>query len=139
MGRSCLLAEFFFSASFAQSQNEKDITTVLYQSASDWNKGSLEGFMKSYWNNDSLMYVGSKGVTYGYNNILNSYKKSFPDTAAMGNLSFDILHVKRLSAEYYYVVGKYTVVRTMGNAEGHFTLVFRKIDGKWVIVSDHSS
>ncbi len=133
------LAVSFCAVTFSQSHEEKDITTVLYKQVSEWNKGSVDDFMKGYWENDSLMYVGGKGVTYGYNNILNNYKKSFPDTATMGKLHFNILHVKRLSPEYYFVVGKYTVVRSAGNAEGHFTLVFRKINGKWVIVSDHSS
>jgi len=57
----------------------------------------------------------------------------------MGKLSFNILQVKKLSNEYYYVVGKWMLKRTVGDLSGHYNLLFRKINGKWVIVADHSS
>ncbi|MGN6164279.1 MAG: DUF4440 domain-containing protein, partial [Flavisolibacter sp.] len=64
---------------------------------------------------------------------------SYPDTTAIGQLSFDILQVKKLSDEYYYVVGKWMLQRTIGNLSGHYDLLLRKINGNWVIVADHSS
>ena len=109
------------------------------KSARDWSSGNLEEFMTGYWNNDSVKYVGGSRITYGYQNILNAYKKSFPDTTSMGKLRFELLHVKELSPEYYMVTGKYFLTRTGGNAQGMFTLLFRKINGKWLIVYDHSS
>ena len=45
-----------------------------------------EKFMKGYWENDSLMFIGKSGVTYGYKNTLNNYKKNYPTTADMGKL-----------------------------------------------------
>ena len=104
-----------------------------------WNSGDLNQFMQTYWQNDSLMFIGKSGVTYGWQNTLNSYKKGYPDTAAMGKLNFDILHVKKLSPLYFSVVGKWFLTRSIGNVGGHFTLLFKKIKGKWLIVSDHSS
>lgn len=123
----------------AQTSSEKEIATRLHQSAAAWNTGSVEKFMEDYWHSDSVMYIGKSGVTYGYDNILNNYRKSFPDTTAMGKLSFDLIHVKELSPEYVFVVGKYTVKLPNGSASGHFTLVWKKINGKWLIISDHSS
>lgn len=135
----CLLISGLCITVHAQTPSEKEIVSRLNQSTVEWNKGDIDAFMKDYWNDDSVMYVGKSGVTYGYDKILNNYKKGFPDTASMGKLSFDILHVRELSPEYVFVVGKYTVTRTKGNASGHFTLVWRKINGRWVIISDHSS
>jgi hypothetical protein len=57
----------------------------------------------------------------------------------MGKLAFDLLDVRELSAEYYLVTGKFLLTRTIGNASGMFTVLFRKINGKWLIVYDHSS
>jgi hypothetical protein len=57
----------------------------------------------------------------------------------MGKLSFDILKVERLSSEAYFVAGKWMLARTIGNLEGHYTLLLKKKSGKWVIVVDHSS
>jgi len=57
----------------------------------------------------------------------------------MGSLSFDLIKVQRLSPEYYFVVGKWFLKRTVGDIGGHYDLLFRKINGRWFIVSDHSS
>jgi hypothetical protein len=57
----------------------------------------------------------------------------------MGKLDFTILQTKRLSVLYYSVVGKWHLTRTIGDLNGHFTLLFKKIKNAWVIVSDHSS
>jgi ketosteroid isomerase-like protein len=57
----------------------------------------------------------------------------------MGKLSFDLLEVKKLSPEYYFVLGKWFLKRSIGNTGGYYTLLFRKIKGKWVIVVDHTS
>lgn len=104
-----------------------------------WNAGNLERFMDPYWNNDSLMFIGKSGVTYGWQNTLNNYRKGYPDSAAMGKLNFEILQVKRLSVLYFSVVGKWNLTRSIGNVGGHFTLLFKRIKNKWVIISDHSS
>ena len=85
------------------------------------------------------MFIGKSGVTYGWKNTLENYKKNYPDTSAMGKLSFNIITVKKLSGEYYHVVGKWHLKRTIGDLSGHYTLLFKKIKGEWVIVSDHSS
>lgn len=131
-----------FSISFsaiAQSADKKEILSILEKQTTAWNQGNIERFMEGYWKNDSLMFVGQSGVTYGYLNTLNNYKKNYGDTAKMGKLFFTILETKQLSPEYYFVLGKWFLKRSIGNIGGHYTLLFRKIDGKWVIVSDHSS
>ena len=124
----------------AQKPTEKQaILNVLEKQRADWNKGDVEAYMQGYWKSDSLLFVGKSGPTYGWQKTLENYKKGYPDTAAMGKLNFDILQVKRLSAIYFFVVGKWHLTRSIGNVEGHFTLLFRKVKNKWVIVADHSS
>jgi uncharacterized protein (TIGR02246 family) len=124
---------------FAQNKDERAIRELLATQSAAWNRGDINAFMQGYWENDSLMFIGNSGVTYGWNNTLNNYKKGYPDAATMGQLTFTLLHVKKLSKEYYHVTGKWFLKRTVGDVGGHFTLVFRKIDGRWVIISDHSS
>lgn len=123
----------------AQDKDERTILNILENQTAAWNRGDLEGFMNGYYESDSLMFIGKSGVTYGWKNTLANYKKGYPDTAAMGKLSFNILQVKKLSKEYYFIVGRWHLQRTAGDLEGHYTLLFRKIQGKWVIVADHSS
>jgi ketosteroid isomerase-like protein len=126
-------------ASFGQSKDETAIRKLLGEQTRAWNRGDLEAFMKGYWENDSLMFIGKSGITYGWKNTLSNYKKGYPDTTAMGRLLFDILLVKQLSPEYYHVTGKWHLQRSNGDLGGYFTLLFRKINGDWVIIADHSS
>ncbi len=123
----------------AQDKDQEEIRRTLASQSEAWNKGDLEAFMVGYWNNDSLMFVGQSGVTYGYTNTLENYKKGYPGKDKMGSLFFDILQIKRLSADHYFVLGKWFLKRDAGDIGGHYTLLFRKINGKWLIVSDHSS
>ena len=124
---------------YAQSNDEKEIRRLLVDQTKAWNKGDIEGFMKTYWKNDSLMFIGKNGINHGWQETLNNYKKRYPDTSAMGKLSFDILQVKKLSPEYFYVVGKWMLTRSIGDLNGYYDLLLRKIKGKWYIIADHSS
>ena len=123
----------------SQSKEEKEIRRLLAVQTECWNRGNIEGFMQTYWKNDSLLFIGKSGVHFGWQETLNNYKKGYPDTTAMGKLSFDILIVKKLSPEYYYVVGKWMLKRSLGDLSGHYDLLLRKIKGKWDIIADHSS
>lgn len=123
----------------AQSKEEKNIRQLLATQTKNWNSGNIEGFMQTYWKSDSLMFIGKTGVHRGWRQTLENYKKGYPDTTAMGQLSFDIIQIKKLSDEYYYVVGKWMLKRTIGDLSGYYDLLLRKIKGRWYIISDHSS
>jgi uncharacterized protein (TIGR02246 family) len=123
----------------AQSKDEQQIRNLLQTQVEAWNRGDLEAFMQTYWKSDSLMFIGKNGIKWGWDETLANYKKGYPDTAAMGKLSFNIIQVKRLSVMYCYVVGKWMLTRSIGDLSGHYDLLLRKIKGKWVIISDHSS
>lgn len=127
-------------SSNAQTKDKQQILSILDAQTIYWNAGDLENFMKGYWKSDSLMFIGKSGVTYGYNNTLANYRKGYPNRDAMGILKFNILKVEKISADAYFVVGKWHLTREkVGDVEGHYTLLFRKIKGEWVIVADHSS
>ena len=131
----CLLS---FSA-IAQNKDRQQILSVLDAQKNAWNDGDINRFMDTYWKNDSLLFIGKSGVTYGWQNTLNNYKKGYPDTSAMGKLDFDILHVNRISQTHYFVIGKWHLTRSIGNVGGHFSLMLRKVRKKWLIIADHSS
>ncbi|MBC7902623.1 MAG: nuclear transport factor 2 family protein [Gemmatimonadaceae bacterium] len=134
-----LLAVSSLSVNAQADADKVSILAVLNRQTLAWNKGDIKDFMVGYWNNDSLMFVGQNGVTYGYQNTLNNYVKNYGDSSKMGKLFFDILQVKKISADAYFVVGKWFLKRSAGDISGHYTLLFRKIGGKWLIVADHSS
>ena len=127
-----------------------NIHRVLAEQEQAWNRADLEGFMAGYWHSDSLTFIGKSGLNKGWQRTLDNYKKSYPTPEKMGKLSFTILKIEELSKNCAYVVGKWHLARkttqttndnldNLEDLEGHFTLVWRKIKGKWFIVSDHSS
>ena len=133
------LIPVFSTVSFAQSKDEIAIKNLMQTQENAWNNGQLENFMQGYWKTDSLMFIGKSGITYGWQKTLNNYKKGYPDTAVMGKLTFTLIQIKPLAVDYYFIVGKWHLQRSIGNLEGHFTLLFKKINSEWVIVTDHSS
>ena len=126
-------------SSFAQSKDEMEVRRILALQTKEWNDGNIPAFMNTYWKSDSLMFVGKTGITYGWQKTLDNYKKNYPDTAAMGKLTFDLLEVKRLSSDYFFVVGKWHLTRSIGDIGGIFTLLCRKLANRWLIIADHSS
>jgi len=126
---------------FAQTAaDRRAILDILKRQTEDWNAGRVDRFMEGYWQSDSLTFVGKVGITYGYNATLANYKKRYPDRASMGTLKFDILQMEFPAPNVAYVIGRWHLTRPkVGDAGGHFTLLWRKIKKRWVIVSDHSS
>ena len=124
----------------AASRDRRFILEALKRQTDDWNAGRVDKFMTSYWDSDSLTFVSKVGITYGYQSTLANYKKRYPNRASMGSLKFDILQLDFLTPTLAYVIGRFQLTRPeIGNTEGHFTLLWRKIKNRWVIVSDHSS
>jgi len=140
MKKILLLPALAFSlVALAQPRDAVSIRKVLDEQIKEWNKGNIEGFMQGYWRSDSLMFIGKSGINWGWQKTLDNYRKNYPDTIAMGQLSYDIILVKELSPEYYYVVGKWMLIRSIGNLGGNYNLLFRKLNGQWFIIADHSS
>jgi hypothetical protein len=117
----------------------QQITEILDRQQQDWNEGNIRSFMKGYWESDSLMFVGKSGITYGYQNTLQRYLRTYPDRKAMGTLSFDLLEFQSLGVDRFLVIGKWTLDRENDVLEGYFSLIWRKIENQWRIVVDHSS
>lgn len=130
---------FYSCTSPNSSADEEAILAIMDNQVKCWNEGNLDCFMEGYLQSDSLMFIGQNGITYGYQNTLDRYHKSYPDKEAMGQLSFQILHLNHLSPEYYAMIGQWNLNRSTDNLQGYFSLLFQKINGQWVIIKDHSS
>ena len=117
------------------------IVQVLTTQTAAWNRGDIPGFMQGYWKSDSLVFIGRKGPTYGWQPTLANYQKSYPDAAAMGKLDFSSLRVTLVAPAAAQVVGRWHLGRpaALGDLQGYFLLVLRQIDGHWVVVADHTN
>ena len=130
-------------ASLAQSDIQRakiadDIRAVMNKQAADWNRGDIPAFMEGYWKSEQLTFVSSR-VTKGWQSTLDNYKKSYPDKAAMGTLTFSDLEITAVSKDAAVVLGSWSLKREKDNPGGKFTLIFRKFKEGWRIVHDHTS
>ena len=137
-----LCISLFFISCGAQSSFESDkeaILKVMEKQEIAWSQNDLEGFMQGYWKSDSLKFYGSNGLTKGWQQTLDRYKKGYPTKAHSGTLTFEIDDISPIEANSYWVMGRYYLKREVGDANGNFLIIFKKIDGAWKIVADMSS
>lgn len=95
--------------------------------------------MRGYCRSDRLSFASGGTITYGWDQTLARYRQRYPDKAAMGTLSFDDIDVRVARGPYALVTGRWKLTRDAGPVEGVFSVIFEKIDGRWVIIHDHSS
>ncbi len=143
MKKVLVLTLFMFSVfgMMAQSSKNSDkeaILNVMKLQEIAWNKHDLKGYMEGYWKNDSLKFYGGSGLTKGWYNTLENYKRGYPTTAETGILNFIIKDVSKIENNSYWVMGEYHLTRDAGNANGVFIVIFKKINGEWKIVADMS-
>jgi len=103
-----------------------------------WNSGNIDGFMDYYWKSDSLLFIGNKGITLGWQKTLTNYKRNYPNKNVMGVLAFTIKENTQLSPTSIYTIGQWSLEKEKPSG-GYFTLLWKKINGLWVIVADHTS
>jgi ketosteroid isomerase-like protein len=133
---SCLL---ILGSCICFAQDKQAIIKVMATQQQAWNTGNIDAFMQSYWKSDSLMFLGKKGPNYGWETTLDHYKKTYPNKAAMGQLTFKIIKVDVLDKTNAFVLGAWNLKREKDAPGGYFTLWFKKFKGEWKIVADHTS
>jgi beta-aspartyl-peptidase (threonine type) len=113
----------------------------LTQQAAAWNRGDLEAFMDGYWRSPDLVFTSGARVQRGWQTTLDRYVASYgtsPET--MGRLTFSDLEIHPLGDGAAWALGRWRLDYDGGESPGGiFTLVFREIDGRWLIVHDHTS
>ena len=121
----------------AQGNVDQQLRNILNEQAKAWNNGDINTFMETYWRSDDLQFLGSSGLTSGWDNTLLRYQRRYPDKQAMGHLTFDVVSVNKRSGKVYSLVGKFHLERDgLENLEGYFLLIWQKIRGEWRIVAD---
>ena len=121
---------------------EADIGAVLAAQEAAWNRADVAAFMEGYEKSADLTFSGTGGVTRGWQNVFERYRKRYPGAEAMGQLHFTEIEVRLVGSEAALVLGKFNLTRTEkagGNASGLFSLVFRKTPAGWRIIHDHTS
>lgn len=118
---------------------EADIRTLLERQSGAWNEGDLVTFVADYLDSPRMRFVSGGSVRYGAEDVLDRYRRTYPDRAAMGVLTFTDLDVRVLSDEYVFVFGRYNLERETDAPTGLFTLLFERTGDGWKISHDHTS
>ena len=120
------------------SEDKTAILKVMRDQEIAWSKNDLEGFMQGYIKSDSLKFYGKSGLTKGWQKTLDNYKKGYPTKEHSGTLNFKVNDISPIESGSYWVMGEYFLSRKVGDANGVFMIIFKKIDGEWKIVADMS-
>lgn len=114
------------------------IRSILVQQQKAWSANDLEGFMAGYWQSEELTYFSSGKITRGWQTTLANYKTNYPSTKETGELNFEIANITKINENAYWVMGSYFLTREIGDANGTFMIIFKRINGEWKIIGDSS-
>lgn len=123
----------------SSTQKHEIIDSLMLAQQNAWNTGSLEAYMQTYEQSDSLIFIGSRGLNYGWKTTLSNYQKSYPDKNAMGTLEFKNLEFKDLGNDYSFVIGRWHLYRSADTLSGSYSLLWQWNKGSARIIADHSS
>ncbi|MFK7756207.1 MAG: DUF4440 domain-containing protein [Flavobacteriales bacterium] len=125
--------------SWEKETAKTQILKNLDQQQASWNSGDIPAFMEHYWKNDSMKFMSKKGIRYGWQKTLDGYLNSYPTAEAMGTLDFEVKELDVLSKESAYLLGSWHLLGDSLDVGGYFSLIWKKKNDKWVIVTDHTS
>ena len=115
-----------------------ELKNILQKQSESWNRGDIPAFMGAYWKSERLTFSSGGKTTRGWEATRDRYLKNYPDKKTMGTLEFTELEVQLLDDSVALMLGRWHLTRDEP-VGGNFSLVWHKIEGKWVIVHDHSS
>ena len=128
--------------SCAETSNDSEdidqIKKILHDQQTSWTNGDIEGFMAGYWESDSLKFYSGAKLSKGWQTTLENYNLRYPSKAHTGKLLFKIADISKINNDAYWVMGEYHLTREVGDAQGTFLIIFKRINGDWKIVADSS-
>jgi uncharacterized protein (TIGR02246 family) len=126
------------------------VKALLATQSAAWNQGDLEAFTAVYAEDAS--FLGTTGLTQGRQQVLERYRRRYPDKKAMGTLSLEVVEARpvapagagdkacgvngvSLAARWKLVYPDQPDKKT---AEGLTLLVLQRKGDRWEIVQDAS-
>ena len=122
-----------------QHETAAAVETMLQTQQEAWNAGDIDSFMQHYWQSDDLTFSSAGQTTRGWQATIERYRERYPTREKMGQLTFEGLEVTPISESAALVLGRWQLQRDDTPLQGNFSLVVRKIGGRWLIIHDHTS
>lgn len=123
---------------------EAQIAALLRMQAEAWSRGDLETFTSFYA--EDAAFLTADGLTRGRRDVLERYRKRYPNTAAMGKLTLEVIETRVFppgkEAAGVSVAARwrleYPAQADRKTAEGLTLVVLRRTATSWEIVQDAS-
>src|SRR5262245_2529554 len=97
---SLSLAVLVNNAAATTDRPADDIKAVLTEQVAAWNKGDLNRFLATYWDDDHLTFYSGGTVTKGLKSVAERYRKNYQaEGKEMGKLSFSGMEVELLGPD----------------------------------------
>ncbi|HET9226430.1 MAG TPA: polysaccharide deacetylase family protein [Thermoanaerobaculia bacterium] len=129
----------------------EDVRKLIETQVAAWNRGDLEAFTSAYA--EDAAFLSPTGLTRGRNDVLERYRKRYPDGKAMGTLRLEPIEMRPAVGTEFTLVGGAKPSRVHGvsvaarwelsypdkePATGLTLIVFRRGREGWEIVQDAS-
>lgn len=118
----------------------QEVRQALEGQVSAWNSGNLETAMAYYWNSPEMLWISKNGTEKGYQQVYEMFLQDFQDRSKMGVYTYEPLHIEQISKEAVYFVFHWKIEldgkRLMGGVSSQ---VWKKLEGRWVVTSEHAS
>ncbi|MAH82268.1 MAG: DUF4440 domain-containing protein [Flavobacteriaceae bacterium] len=142
-----------YSQNILSEQDKKSILSVMNNQEIAWNQGKIDDFMEGYIKSENLIFNGANGPYYGWKAVKYRYFRSYPSKEKMGVLTFKVSDLFGLSSNLALMIGEYNLLYPSKcfrifkkfkscqdmTSNGFFTLLWKKTDQGWLILSDHTS
>jgi len=115
---------------------EAKLLSILDKQDDAWSAGDIDTFMETYWMSPDLRFASGGKVSHGWEATRDGYYTRYPNPDIMGRLISGDYEVDVLSPTAAVVHGSWKLEREGEPASGLYTLIFKKIDGEWLITSD---
>lgn len=120
-------------------KTEDAIRRVFEDGCAAWNRGDLDGYLASYWDSSTTLWVSSGSLLRGRKAIVAAYKARFSTPQQMGKLTLADLEIDVLTTTDAIAFGRWMLVVDDQASKGFFTVQLRQIEGTWLFIADHSS
>lgn len=137
-----------------RAEADAAIRTLLAEQAAAWSRGDVEEFVSAYA--EEALFVSPSGLTRGRDEVLARYRRRYPDRAAMGSLTLDVIELRLTAGGEVSMLGdarpgdvhgarvvarwtlSYPADAEREEATGLTLIVLERRGGRWWIVEDAS-
>lgn len=121
-----------------RTPQEVILATLRAQMAA-WNEGDLDAFMETYWKDADLKFVSGTTIKRGWDATMKRYRDSYGGGEGLGQLGVERLDVKMITDDVAILTGRFNHMDKGVTSSGVFSLIWRRDNGAWRIVHDHTS